>query len=544
MSVGYQSAGGTIVIIGSSSEINSYCSFDLGNLSESDITFNEYAVLIYNDDCPGIWTIHPFSNRSKVAVYDNTTSGLTATNVQDAIDEVVTSKIDSNNPVGTGSLSINRLSNSVVGSYSVAEGHNNTASGYASHAEGSGTTAEGMNSHAEGEDTTAHGDFGSHAEGYNTTAYGSGSHAEGVNTLAAGVYSHAEGRGTIAGSAYQHVSGKYNTEDYLDTYAEIIGNGTADNARSNSRALDWHGNETLAGKLTLGGGPENGDDAVRLTDLGTTIAPLFSSSSTYAIDDYVIYEGVLYKCTTAVATAGDFDSNDWSAVRIVTEMGSGGGGSTTLAGLNDVSIVSAADGQVLTYDAANSKWKNAAGGGGSSTLGGLTDVTITTATNGQALVYDNATSKWVNDTIPTGATALTGLSDVTITSAADGQSLIYDANSSKWVNGAGGGGSSTLSGLNDVTITSATGGQILTYDSTSSKWVNLAPALPWVDIDTTLIAGSTSVTVQNAAITTSSAIFVLTPDGTEYNNITVTTGQVVITFDAQSSNLAVKVRVS
>jgi hypothetical protein len=32
-------------------------------------------------------------------------------------------------------------------------------------------------------------------------------------------------------------------------YAEIIGNGTADNARSNARALDWNGNEYLKGDI-------------------------------------------------------------------------------------------------------------------------------------------------------------------------------------------------------------------------------------------------------------------------------------------------------
>ena len=370
-------------------------------------------------------------------------------------------------------------------------------------------------------------------------------------TMSVGASSFAHGFGVSTATVGQAVFGSLNDEDSKKAF--IIGNGYVSNVRgsgdpeyirSNAMSIDWCGNQELAGKLSLGAGPKSSDDAVRLTDLGTTIAPLFSALSTYAVDDYVIYEGVLYKCDTAVTTAGDFDPSDWSAVRIVTEMGSGGGGSTTLAGLSDVSIVSATDGQVLTYDSANSKWKNAAGGGGSSTLSGLTDVTVSSATDGQALVYDSSTSKWVNDTIPTGATALTGLSDVTISSATDGQSLVYDANSSKWVNGAGGGGSSTLSGLNDVTITSATGGQVITYDSANSKWVNLAPALPWVDIDTTLTAGSTSVTVQNAAITTSSAIFVLTPDGTEYNDITVTTGQAVITFDAQASNLAVKVRVS
>ena len=35
-------------------------------------------------------------------------------------------------------------------------------------------------------------------------------------------------------------------------YAEIIGNGTANDARSNARALDWEGNEYLKGDLYVG----------------------------------------------------------------------------------------------------------------------------------------------------------------------------------------------------------------------------------------------------------------------------------------------------
>ena len=38
----------------------------------------------------------------------------------------------------------------------------------------------------------------------------------------------------------------------LGKYAEVIGNGDSDNARSNARTLDWDGNEELAGGLTLG----------------------------------------------------------------------------------------------------------------------------------------------------------------------------------------------------------------------------------------------------------------------------------------------------
>lgn len=107
-------------------------------------------------------------------------------------------------------------------------------------AEGGGTTASGQYSHAEGVVTTASGDY-SHAEGSNTTASGSSSHAEGTSTTASGIASHAEGTSTIASSDYQHAQGKFNIEDVNDKYADIIGNGTSDSARSNAATVSWDG---------------------------------------------------------------------------------------------------------------------------------------------------------------------------------------------------------------------------------------------------------------------------------------------------------------
>jgi hypothetical protein len=121
-----------------------------------------------------------------------------------------------------------------------AEGGGTKASGSYSHSEGGGTKADGVNSHAEGGSTVASGGT-SHAEGGGTRATGTSSHAEGVVTIANGVGSHAEGSNTIASSDYQHTEGKFNVEDANDKFAHIIGNGTADNARSNAFAVDWDG---------------------------------------------------------------------------------------------------------------------------------------------------------------------------------------------------------------------------------------------------------------------------------------------------------------
>lgn len=192
------------------------------------------------------------------------------------------------------------------GGGSHAEGHGTTASGAGgSHAEGYQTTASGTNgAHAEGNATTASGNR-SHAEGSGTNSVGIASHAEGNTTYANGASSHAEGSRTIANGNSQHVVGSCNiadsyaswsewvantsytvgdkvkvtatqnnetivtgyicktansdstftasnwTKDSRMNYVEIVGNGTADNARSNAYSLDWNGNGRFAGKIYI-----------------------------------------------------------------------------------------------------------------------------------------------------------------------------------------------------------------------------------------------------------------------------------------------------
>lgn len=137
------------------------------------------------------------------------------------------------------------------GDNSHVEGKNSLALGDYSHAEGGSTTASGSYSHAEGSGTTAS-DMFSHAEGRGTTASGESSHAEGVHATASGYYSHAEGVNTKASSNSQHVQGKYNIEDSLETYADIIGNGIYETKRSNASTVDWSGNAWYAGDVYVG----------------------------------------------------------------------------------------------------------------------------------------------------------------------------------------------------------------------------------------------------------------------------------------------------
>ena len=66
-------------------------------------------------------------------------------------------------------------------------------------------------------------------------------------------------------------------------------------------------------------------DSVAAKATATSLAPAFSSSSTYAVGDYCTHEGLLYKCTTAVTTAGAWNAANWSAVAVTDEMGGGSG---------------------------------------------------------------------------------------------------------------------------------------------------------------------------------------------------------------------------
>ena len=166
-----------------------------------------------------------------------------------SIDVDLSKKADKLNPVFTGNMSMYRKADTETGACSVVLNYNNTATGMYSFAEGTGTKALANCAHAEGAGTTASG-INSHAEGSFTIASGRDAHAEGNDSEASGDYSHAEGKGTIAAGDYSHVFGQYNLSDDNDTYAEIVGNGSNSNARSNARTLSWNGDETLSGTFT------------------------------------------------------------------------------------------------------------------------------------------------------------------------------------------------------------------------------------------------------------------------------------------------------
>ena len=186
------------------------------------------------------WSSNVVTLSNNMTAADMLVSSGSAVTVSDALDD----KADKTDTILATTLSRGRSTNSTIGDGSFAFGYSVIASGQYSHAEGFSTTASGSESHT---------------EGFGTVASALASHAEGTNTTASGYHSHAEGYNTTANHLAQHAGGEYNV---LDTnsgtvgnrgnYIEIIGNGTANDARSNARALDWDGNEYLNGTVKVG----------------------------------------------------------------------------------------------------------------------------------------------------------------------------------------------------------------------------------------------------------------------------------------------------
>ena len=106
----------------------------------------------------------------------------------------------------------------------------------------------------------------------------------------------------------------------------------------------------------------------------------------------------------------------------------------------------------------------------------------------------------------------------------------------------GGGGSA--SALNDVNITNLSNNDVLIYDSTSQKWKNVQPQ-SYKEVTGTLTAGSTSLTLSDASITSNSTYDIYTNVyGVNPTDVTLENGSITMTFEAQQSDIGVKVRVS
>ena len=224
---------------------------------------------------------------------------------------------------------------------------------------------------------------------------------------------------------------------------------------------------TISFASIIGGGPQY----IEFSDIEIRWN---STAATYNINclvDKVQYGGVQYgenDNVFSVAQAGTPVSN-----QRIDKLVQGGSEVSVLTDLQDVTVSSVTNGQVLKFNSTSQKWENANEDSVSIGIDDLTDVDITTASNAQVLSYNGTSGKWVNTSLP--STDLDDLTDVALSNPANGQVLKFNSSTNKWENAnesGGGGGASALTDLTDVAVSSATNGQALVYDNATSKWVN------------------------------------------------------------------------
>ncbi len=141
-----------------------------------------------------------------------------------------------------------------------------------------------------------------------------------------------------------------------------------------------------------------------------------------------------------------------------------------------------------------------------------------------------------------GTNTLDGLKDVDISNPSTGDVVKYNSSTGKFENG-----QMLLSALSDIYLTNLQDGQIIKWDAISGKFVNAdeSGGSAETEIPGTLAAGESTITLQNAAITTDSKIdYYADVFGVHPINAAVTTGQIVLTYRPRATATGIKVVVS
>ena len=95
----------------------------------------------------------------------------------------------------------------------------------------------------------------------------------------------------------------------LQTLSTAMGNAQTDIGNLQTRA-------GMSQNLNFG---DNLTDGVNILSVLLGAEP-YVNTRTYAVGEYCIYEKQLYKCTTAVTSAEDFDSEKWTLTNVKTEL--------------------------------------------------------------------------------------------------------------------------------------------------------------------------------------------------------------------------------
>ena len=190
----------------------------------------------------------------------------------------IASYVSTNAMAKDGSNSSSAITLNGSSSFTVGSRKSGTTTGSGSIAIGSQITASGENSAAIGYYAKAS-NYWSTALGSNAEANGVASTATGSLSQANGDYSFATGRHTIAGYARQAVVGAFN--DNKSTTMFEVGNGSADNSRSNAFEVYTNGDVNVTGQILRNGAPEYlENNSVTLSTSGTTTVTFTNAAIT------------------------------------------------------------------------------------------------------------------------------------------------------------------------------------------------------------------------------------------------------------------------
>lgn len=284
-----------------------------------------------------------------------------------------------------------------------------------------------------------------------------------------------------------------------------------------------------------------------MADTKIRINGLVHASSAKLTDRYAIdnEDGVTQSVSgqniadmVATAEFDDLDTEDKTLKGAINELaaGGGGGGSSTFAGLTDVDIdgETLANGQVPKYNATTGKWENAnESGGGSSTVFVITQTASNPDTYDKTAqeIYNAVSSKGYSFMFINGSNVYYSTKAVIVNAS---KAVIYfDSQVTDVTEGYG------TQTVNQFRLDVDTSLGILQYES-------MFESLKERTAEGTLTAGQTSITISNCSgLSADSMVDVYaTIYGVSPTNVVVNTTAhtVALTFEAQSSDMGVKVR--
>lgn len=144
---------------------------------------------------------------------------------------------------------------------------------------------------------------------------------------------------------------------------------------------------------------------------------LISNPDAQATSGYSTYKISAPELAAAILDVFEYtqelETSDKTIIGAINEIAQGGGGGSVLYGTTQPTAQQGTNGSLYIQYSGSAQQSNLAivalwgkiegewleistGGGGSSTLAGLSDTTITTPSDGQSLVYDGTNSKWIN----------------------------------------------------------------------------------------------------------------------------------------------------